>query len=121
MDSTSSNLKVFERFIFDWGTHGDIPSGSTMAWFGNLPYIYANSGVDSLLHKSVNALANASYAQRFDSSETLTNAIKWYGESIHMLKESMLCVVDSSSYCDIISSIMCLGFYEASETDLTGS
>ncbi|QPC65655.1 hypothetical protein HYE67_007886 [Fusarium culmorum] len=114
--STSSNLKVFERFIFDWGTHGDIPSGSTMAWFGNLPYIYANSGVDSLLHKSVNALANASYAQRFNSSEALRNAIKWYGESIHMLKESMLCVVDSSSYCDIISSIMCLGFYEANKS-----
>ncbi|KAL6918517.1 hypothetical protein FSST1_010012 [Fusarium sambucinum] len=104
--------QIFERFIFDWGTHGDIPSGPTMAWFGNLPYMYANSSVDSLLHKSVNALANASYAQRFNSSDALRNATKWYGESIHMLKESMLSIVDSSAYCDIISSIMCLGFYE---------
>ncbi|KAG8353808.1 hypothetical protein FVEN_g8152 [Fusarium venenatum] len=110
--STSSNVKIFERFIFDWGTHGDIPSGPTMAWFGNLPYMYANSSVDSLLHKSVNALANASYAQRFNSSEALRNATKWYGESIHMLKENMLYIVDSSLYCDLISSIMCLGFYE---------
>lgn len=85
-----------------------------MSWFAHLPDIYANASMDSLVHKSVNALASASFGQRFNSAETLMNANKWYGKAIHMLKIKVLSIKDSSSYCDVMSAIVLLGIYEVS-------
>ncbi|KAF4996705.1 hypothetical protein FGRMN_4363 [Fusarium graminum] len=83
-----------------------------MSWFGRLPQIYFNSNVDSLLHKSIDALANASYGQRFNSDQKLRDATKLYGEAIHMLKDRMLYIVDSSQYVEVMASIILLGIYE---------
>ncbi|KAG8665342.1 hypothetical protein FPOAC1_010137 [Fusarium poae] len=108
----SSQTQILERFFFDWSTHADIPSGHTVSWYSSLPQIYFNSRPDSLLHKSVNALASASYGQRFNSNQTLRDAAKLYGEAIRMLKDTMLGMFDSSQYCEVMSSIMLLGIYE---------
>jgi hypothetical protein len=86
-----------------------------MSWFSRLPQIYFNSSIDGLLHKSINALAYASYGQRFNCYETLRDATKLYGESIHKLKDRMLCVVNSAQYSEVMASIILLGIYEVSE------
>lgn len=85
-----------------------------MSWFANLFQIYTNASIDSLVHKSINALANASYGQRFNSPEALTKGNKWYGRAIQMLKVKLLSINDSSSYCDVVSAITLLGIYEVS-------
>ncbi|CVK85243.1 uncharacterized protein FPRN_06880 [Fusarium proliferatum] len=108
----SSQTQILKRFFFDWSTHANIPSGQTLSWYGSLPQIYLNSSVDSLLHKSVNALANASYGQRFNSYQALKDATKLYGESIHMLRDKMHGVIDSSHYYEVMNSIMLLSIYE---------
>ncbi|XEV07189.1 hypothetical protein FSHL1_012476 [Fusarium sambucinum] len=110
--STSSDAEIFQRFFFDWATSGNISGGYTMSWFANLFKIYTNANVESLVHKSINALANASYGQRFNSPEALTKANTWYGKAIQMLKVKLLCIDDSSSYCDVVSAITLLGIYE---------
>lgn len=91
-----------------------------MSWYGSLPQIYLNSSVDSLLHKSVNALANASYGQRFNSYQALKDATKLYGESIHMLRDKMHGVIDSSHYYEVMNSIMLLSIYEVSGNKFIG-
>ncbi|KAF4441834.1 hypothetical protein F53441_11919 [Fusarium austroafricanum] len=110
---TPLNIQIFKRFFFDWATSADVTAGYTMSWFASLPQIYAKTTVDSVTHKSINALANASYGQRFNSSQALRNATRWYGEAIHMLKDKMLCIVDSAQYCDVMDSIVLLGIYES--------
>ncbi|GKU22396.1 unnamed protein product [Fusarium langsethiae] len=110
--STSSDTHIFERFFFDWTTSGSVSGAYTMSWFANLFKIYTNASVDSLVHKSINALANASYGQRFNSPEALTKANRWYGKAIQMLKVRLICIDDSSSYCDVVSAITLLGIYE---------
>lgn len=85
-----------------------------MSWFSRLPQIYLNSSIDGLLHKSINTLAYASYGQRFNSDETLRDATRLYGESIHKLKDRMLCIVNSSQYSEVMASIVLLGLYEVS-------
>ncbi|CEI70510.1 unnamed protein product [Fusarium venenatum] len=110
--STSSDAQVFQRFFFDWATSGNISGGYTMSWFANLFKIYTNASVDSLIHKSINAVANASYGQRFNSPDALNKARTWYGKAIQMLKVKLLCTDDSSSYCDVVSAITLLGIYE---------
>jgi hypothetical protein len=37
-----------------------------------------------------------------------------YIESIHKLKDQMLCIVDSSQYSEVMASIVLLGIYEVS-------
>ncbi|RFN53397.1 fungal zn2-cys6 binuclear cluster domain-containing protein [Fusarium flagelliforme] len=86
MQSTSSDTQIFRRFLFDWTTPADASEVYSLSWFAHLPNIYAKASVDSLVHRSFKALANASYGQRFNSSEALTNANKWYGKAIQMLK-----------------------------------
>ncbi|SCO42971.1 uncharacterized protein FFMR_07131 [Fusarium fujikuroi] len=108
----SLQTQILKRFFFDWSTHANIPSGQTLSWYGSLPQIYLNSSVDSLVHKSVNALANASYGQRFNSCQALKDATKLYGESIHMLRDKMHGVIDSSHYYEVMNSIMLLSIYE---------
>ncbi|RBR10224.1 uncharacterized protein FIESC28_09610 [Fusarium coffeatum] len=72
--STSSDTQIFRRFLFDWSTPADSTPVYNLAWFAHLPNIYAKASVDSLVHRSFKALANASYGQRFNSSEALNNA-----------------------------------------------
>ncbi|KAJ4026831.1 hypothetical protein NW752_001787 [Fusarium irregulare] len=110
--STSSDTQIFRRFLFDWTTPADSTSVYSLSWFAHLPNIYAKASVDSLVHRSFKALANASYGQRFNSSEALNNANKWYGKAIQMLKAQVLSIKDSSSYCDVMSAIVLLGIYE---------
>ncbi|KAH6951998.1 hypothetical protein DER45DRAFT_577430 [Fusarium avenaceum] len=110
--STSSQTQILKRFFFDWSTYGDVPSGYTMTWFGRLPQMYLNSSIDGLLHKSINALANVSYGQRFNSHQALRDATKLYGEAILKLRDQMLCIVDSSQYSEVMASIVVLSTYE---------
>ncbi|KAM0371985.1 hypothetical protein ACHAO7_008336 [Fusarium culmorum] len=110
--STTSDTQIFQRFFFDWATSGNTSGGYTMSWFANLFQTYTNASIDSLVHKSINALANASYGQRFNSPEALTKGNKWYGRAIQMLKVKLLSINDSSSYCDVVSAITLLGIYE---------
>lgn len=116
MQSTSSDTQTFRRSLFDWTSPADSTSVYSLAWFAHLPNIYAKASVDSLVHRSFKALAHASYGQRFNSSEALNNANKWYGKAIQMLKAQVLSIEDSSSYCDVMSAIVLLGIYEASTT-----
>ncbi|PTD08934.1 hypothetical protein FCULG_00011155 [Fusarium culmorum] len=111
---------IFQRFFFDWATSGNTSGGYTMSWFANLFQTYTNASIDSLVHKSINALANASYGQRFNSPEALTKGNKWYGRAIQMLKVKLLSINDSSSYCDVVSAITLLGIYEIYGSFLNG-
>jgi hypothetical protein len=77
--------------------------------------MYAKSSVNSLLHNSINALANAGYAQRFNCSRALTEAAEWYGESIRMLKNTLSNNVGLASNQDVMTSIVLLCMYEVSE------
>lgn len=89
-----------------------------MTWFGRLPQMYFNSSIDGLLHKSINALANVSYGQRFNSHQALRDATKLYGEAILKLRDQMLCIVDSSQYIEVMASIVVLSTYEVSGINL---
>ncbi|RKK87962.1 hypothetical protein BFJ68_g16986 [Fusarium oxysporum] len=106
------NPHILERFFFDWVVKSDGGSESIISWFNSLPWMYAKSSVNSLLHNSINALANAGYAQRFNCSKALTEAAEWYGESIHMLQNTLSSNVGLASNQDVMASIVLLCMYE---------
>ncbi|CAJ0552329.1 Ff.00g063080.m01.CDS01 [Fusarium sp. VM40] len=106
------NPTILDRFFFDWVVQSAAGSESVISLFNSLPGLYAKSSVNSLLYNSINALANAGYAQRFNSSKALTEAAEWYGESIRMLKNILSSSGGRPSNQDVMVSIILLCMYE---------
>jgi hypothetical protein len=111
MQPKSPACPIITRFFFDF-TSGTPPApGVSISWFDALPSIYAHADPDSLLHRSVRALAHANYGKRCGDAQALAKGSEMYGEALRMMRKTISSDIDVPRR-DILASVILLGIYE---------
>src|ERR1700753_2075098 len=110
---SSSGLEdqVMARFFFDWTLKPDAVKKTGISFLEYLPEFYANCDPESILSKTVKAVAYANYAQRFRVAEARAHAIENCTAALQKMQAEMK-NPDLTKVDETLISMVLLGMYE---------